>query len=111
MRSIVVLQGAADVRQEEPESAFRRRHRFWMMSLTLCCLSASIFGLIGLTLALLSLLNMISAAGRGGTLGNVLLAITLPLMVFAAHCLDRIDETNHEIRVAAFPRNLLKGLH
>jgi len=80
------------------------------MGLTLCCVFASVFGLVGLTLALLSLLHVISATGRGATLGNVLLAITFPLMIFAAHCLDRIDKTNRQIRIAAFRRDLLKGL-
>jgi len=111
MRSIVVLHAAAEVKPEEPESLYRRRRRLWMMSLTLSCVLAPVFGLLGLALAFMSLLHVISAAGRGSTLGSVLLAITFLLMIFTAHCLDRINETNREIRIATFRRNLLKGLN
>jgi hypothetical protein len=79
-----------------------------MLGLTHCCISASIFGMLGLTFSLLSSLSMISEAGREGALGSIFLAITFPLLVFAAHCLDRIDEAKREARIASFRRNLLK---
>jgi hypothetical protein len=45
---------------------------------------------------------MVPHEGRASLLGTVLLAATFPLMIFAAHCLDKMDETNAAIRSANF---------
>ena len=66
--------------------------------------TAAITGIFGLTLAGASLLRIIDSRSELGFIGTILLAVTFPLLVFAAHCLDRIEDANREHRVASYKR-------
>jgi hypothetical protein len=72
----------------------------------LCSVSASVTGLFGLAIAGASLLHIISAEGRFSNIGVVLLMITFPLLILAAHFLDRIDDANHAIRMSAYKHKI-----
>lgn len=88
----------------EPEKTRRR----WIRNLLASLASATVAAIFGLGLSLLSLVHLISPFGRSSHFGSLLIAIALPLLVFSAHCLDRIDEVEHEIRHAAVRQKLLE---
>jgi len=76
-----------------------KRHR-WANVLTASAAAASVTGLFGLSLAGASLLHLIPSNSSLSLYGNLLLTITFPLLIFAAHCLDKIDNVNAAIRAA-----------
>jgi len=77
-----------------------------MTALLVSSIAAGITGIFGVALAVLSLVHVISATGRPGLTGTFLLALTFPLIVFAAHCLDRVDDANRTHRMASYRKQI-----
>lgn len=71
-----------------------------LVAITLAVLT----GGFGLALAAVSLLQIIAPYGRLAFVGTALLAVTFPILVFAAHCLDRIEDANRVQRMASYRR-------
>jgi hypothetical protein len=86
------------------DSSYRRVHRKWVFYMLSTTVTATITGIFGLTLAGASLLGLVGSSSRLGFAGSVLLAVTFPLLVLAAHCLDRIEDVNRAERVASYKR-------
>jgi len=84
------------------ESKLILERRRWTIALTASASSSAVTGLVGLVLAAASLLRFVPHEGRASLFGTVLLAATFPLMIVAAHCLDKMDEANVAIRRANF---------
>jgi hypothetical protein len=84
------------------ENKFRSARRRWLKCLLTSCIAAAVTGIFGLVLSAASMLGVISAVNRLTSVGVILLVATFPILVFAAHCLDRIDDANREIRLAAY---------
>jgi len=78
-----------------------------MTNLLVSTIAATVTGTFGVAFAVLSLVHLISASGRLGLTGTFLLALTFPLIVFAAHSLDRIDDANRTHRMASYKRRIL----
>jgi hypothetical protein len=55
-------------------------------------------GLFGTVFAVVALLDAVPHFGRVSKMADVMLVLTFPILVFAAHCLDKIDEINAAIR-------------
>lgn len=55
---------------------------------------------------MVSLLHLIPAGHPLTTVGVVLLALTFPGLIFTAHCLDRIDEAMHAIKIVEYEESL-----
>jgi hypothetical protein len=81
-----------------------------MTVLLISSIAAGVTGIFGVALAVLSLIHVIPAMGRLGLTGTFLLALTFPLMVFAAHCLDKVDDANRTYRMASYKRQILGDL-
>jgi hypothetical protein len=69
-----------------------------LTSTTLAILTA----FFGLLLAGASLLRLIDSGSHLALAGTLLLMATFPLLVFSAHCLDRIEDANRARRVASY---------
>jgi hypothetical protein len=86
------------------DSSYRRVHRKWVFYMLTTTITATLTGIFGLTLAGASLLGLVGSSSRLGFAGSVLLAVTFPLLVLAAHCLDKIEDVNRAERVASYKR-------
>ena len=83
---------------------YRREHGRWIVYMLTTTITAAITAIFGLALAGASLLHMISPESPLGFIGTILLALTFPLLVLSAHCLDRIEDVNRANRVASYKR-------
>jgi len=95
MRAIVLSKNFEVV---TPEARLAMSRRRWVLGLTVSASAAFVTVLLGLTLAAASLLHLVPPGSKPAIYGTVLLVVTFPLMFFAAHCLDMIDEVNRAIR-------------
>jgi hypothetical protein len=107
MKTIAISSTVKAFREVNEETTYRRLHRRWMTGLLVSSIAAGVTGVFGVALAVLSLIHVISTMGRLGLTGTVLLAATFPLVVFAAHCLDRVDDENRTYRMASYKRKIL----
>src|SRR5690349_4468807 len=87
MKSLVVSNTLSTESTADSESVYQRSRRRWMVNLLLSSLAATVTGISGLALAGASLIDAISPTGRLSSIGVVLLAITFPILILAAHCL------------------------
>jgi hypothetical protein len=109
MRSVAISHSIGAMGLDYSQESNRRTHRRWM-TLLLCAITGSVLtGSFGLVLAGASLLQIIEPYGRLALLGTFLLAITFPILVFAAHCLDKIEDTNRAQRIASYRRMVYGG--
>jgi cytochrome c biogenesis protein CcdA len=95
MRAIVLFKNFEAVM---PEARLVKRRRRWALGLAVSCMAAFLTGLVGLVLGAISLLHLVPADRDWGIYGPVLLMVAFPLMILAAHCMDKIDEVNAVIR-------------
>ena len=95
MRAIVISQNNFEIL---PEARLLRRRRRWALGLAVSITTAFLTGLLGLALGAISLLRLVLAESPSAIYGTVLLLVTFPLLVLAAHCMDKIDEVNRAIR-------------
>lgn len=86
------------------EKSFLRIRRRWSTLLLIGTTMGILTGLSGLILAGASLLRFISPFSGLGILGTVLLVTTFPILIFQAHCLERIEDANRAERVASYRR-------
>ena len=64
----------------------------WKRALVISIVLGGFFGVVGMTLGMMSLLEMLGAYRFLDSLGTAFLVIAFPLVVFAAHCLDKAHE-------------------
>jgi hypothetical protein len=102
----VVISGAAMIIQDSDVSFVRSLRRL-SMALFVSAITAILTGVTGLILAAASLLHFISPYGGLGIIGTILLVVTFPLLIFQAHCLDKIEDTNRAQRMASYKRRVL----
>lgn len=89
---------------KDPDSGLRLRRRKWAKGLIASVSAACVTGLFGLLFAAASLLHFVAWSGRVSATSTILLAVSFPLLIVAAHCLDKMDEINHAIRSAQYRR-------
>ena len=104
MRSEAVPISVTAISRHYSQESNRRTHRRWMTMLLVAITLAVLTGGFGLALAAVSLLQIIAPYGRLAFVGTALLAVTFPILVFAAHCLDRIEDANRVQRMASYRR-------
>jgi hypothetical protein len=90
------------------ENQFHAARRTWLKCLLVSCIAAAVTGIFGLVLSAASMLGVISAANLLTSVGVVLLVVTFPILVFAAHCLDRIEDISRARRLASY-RKMIFG--
>lgn len=102
----VVLTFEIGIGKADLENRFHRVRRRWIKCLLVSSITAGTTGLFGLLLAAASFLHLIAPFELLSVLGSALLFLTFPLLVFTSHCLDRIDDANKGIRLAAYRENI-----
>ena len=88
-----------------------RTKRGWQSSLLMFMTASLLTSMFGLVLAAASLLGFVQSNGVLSIAGTVLLAVSFPLLVMTAHCLDRIGEIDRAIRIRSFRRNFFEELN
>ena len=104
MKIDTVSTALTTVRPIHHDGSYLRVHRKWVFYMLTTTITAAITGIFGLALAGASLLHLIDSRSVLGFAGTILLATTFPLLVVAAHCLDRIEDINRADRVASYKR-------
>ena len=104
MKTEAVSTVLTTLRPQYADSSYRRAHRKWVFYMLTTTITGSMTGVFGLALAGLALMHIVDSRSRLGFMGTVLLAVTFPLLVLAAHCLDRIEDVNRAHRVASYQR-------
>jgi hypothetical protein len=98
MRSIVIQNNL--LRQAAAEASLIRERKRWAIGMSASAATAALTGLFGIVIAAFSLLHVIDPYGGLSLVGNLFLVVTFALMIVAAHCLDKMDETTAKIRAA-----------
>lgn len=81
------------------ESRFQRKQTFWMGSLIVSASLGAVAGLCGIVIGAMSFLGLTGHIRGISTLTTVLVVASFPLLFGAAHCLDRLDDIEREIRI------------
>ena len=102
MRSHAVSQTANSVERHLADTEYRSELRRWVIYMLVSTVSAVLTAFLGLLLAGASLLRFIDSGSHVALAGTLLLMVTFPLLVFSAHCLDRIEDANRAHRVASY---------
>jgi hypothetical protein len=95
-------------RRQETVAGSEVARRRWTLLLAVSGITTVIMAVLGLALGTVSLLHLIPAENPLTTIGVVLLASTFPGLIFTAHCLDRIDDAMHAIKMADYEQRLLE---
>ncbi len=73
--------------------------RRWKFILLFSSLTGSVCGLVGTTLGVMSLLKLLSDYRLLDDVGTALLVVAFPMLVLAAHSLDKAHEVETTIRM------------
>ena len=98
MRVLAVRGNSVGTISSSTETLLRRRKSRWAGCLFISSLSAMFTGVTGLTFGGLSLLHVTGISNSLQTICTLLIAVTFPLMAVVAHCLDKIDRVDQELR-------------
>jgi hypothetical protein len=102
MSSSAVSQTAQSIERRLADTEYRTEHRRWVVYMLTSTTMAILTAFFGLLLAGASLLRLIDPGSHAALIGTLLLMATFPLLVFSAHCLDRIEDANRANRVASY---------
>jgi hypothetical protein len=106
MMADLVLRFKIGIDTADPADKFYRIRTRWLTCLLFSSVTAVVTGSFGLALSAAALLHIVTSSGRVSVIGLALLVITFPLLVFAAHCIDRVADTNREIRLEAYRKKI-----
>lgn len=81
------------------ESALEKSRTRWVIGLFLSAIFGCLAALIGLSVSVLSLFDILDDSSRLGHAGTWLVAAFFPLMALASHSLDKADELGKAIRL------------
>ena len=85
-------------------TALEARLERWKFMLLVSSVCGGVCGLVGMTLGLMSLLGLLNGYRLLDDLGTVLLVCAFPLIILAAHCLDKAYEADKAITYEYFRR-------
>jgi hypothetical protein len=108
MKADAFFTAVIEIENAKSERTLGRHKRNWDVCLLVSLTSAAVTGIFGLVLSGAVFVELVPYEGMLSNLGSFLLAVSFPLLVLAAHCLDRIDEIKHAIRRADLNRRLFK---
>ena len=103
MKSAVISPALSRAQDGIGTLTFRRKRR-WSTMLLISAIGGVLTGITGLVLAGAALLHVIAPFGGVSMIGTFLLVVTFPLLIFQAHCLDKIEEANRAQRIASYRR-------
>lgn len=70
-----------------------KRKRIWFGVLCLAAVSGFISGIVGLSLSFLAFVEVMERTRRSSLTVSMLIVLSLGLLLFAAHAMDRISES------------------
>jgi uncharacterized membrane protein YfcA len=76
-----------------------KSRRYWTWALFGSAVGGAIAGVCGLFIGLVSLLGLTDSRSALAVVGTLMVAVSFPLFLLAAHCLDRIHAIDWEIRL------------
>jgi|KBSMisStaDraftv2_1062788.scaffolds.fasta_scaffold336720_2 hypothetical protein len=107
MKAGALLTVNIKVKASRDEDTSIRSKKRWQICLFAGAAAAAVTSTFGLMLSAASLIGAIQSNGRMSIAGTVLLAISFPMLIFTAHCLDKIDQIKTAIRVRSYQKYLL----
>ncbi len=108
MNATAIITKAIPDEDDLIETALKQSLRRWTAGLLVSGSLAAISGLTGLGIGLISLIGLANADARLGETGTVCFVLAFPLSFLAAHCVDKIDETDKRIRLEYCRRHGMK---
>ena len=93
---------------KQNESAFAKSRKRWTSALFVSSIFGIILGFTGFVISALSLFGFL-AEQNVSRLGTWLIIAVFPLMMFAAHCLDKIGAANKSERIERCKRQGMSG--
>ena len=84
--------------KEMSRTTLELRLERWKRALIISIVLGGFFGIVGTMLGMLSLLGLLSSYRLLDQLGTAFLVVAFPLIVLAAHCLDKAHEVEKVIR-------------
>lgn len=90
--------------KEISRPALASKLELWKRMLIVSIVLGGFFGIVGTTLGMMSLLGLLGSYRMLDQLGTAFLVVAFPLVVLAAHCLDKGHEVEKAIRVEYFRR-------
>ena len=106
LKQLAISRFDTSVRANENVSIYKRSRNVWMTLLLASLSVAAATGLTGIVIWALSFLQLFELGRKLSTLSTMLIATTFAALIFGTHCLDRVDEIDHEIGVAEFKEKL-----
>lgn len=73
--------------------------RLWTTGLLASAIAGGAAGLVGLAIGTLSITDLAQSGTDLSTLSSVLVAISFPLFILAAHCIDKVAAADMAIRL------------
>lgn len=85
--------------QTDAEASLLDHKRFWLVSLFLTGTMGILSGIAGLFISFVTVLGEHGSNGRLDVVGPVLIALTFPLLMLAAHSMDKIAEQENGLKI------------
>ena len=99
MNAIAVSKIGVHVNKPGSVSVHHRRQMNWTAALIISASLGALSGVCGIVIGAASLLGLTHSMKGISSLTTILIVIAFPLLMLAAHCLDRLDDIEHEIRL------------
>jgi len=90
-------------------SAFAKSRKRWTSALFVSSIFGIILGFTGFVISGLSLFGFLAEKQNVSRIGTWLIIAVFPLMMFAAHCLDKIGAANKAERIERCKRQGMSG--
>lgn len=98
MNSRVISNGLAVKARSETEMLNQKRR--WSIALSGSGVAGAVFASFAVFFATIALLHLYPAGMQVDLISTILIAATFSIFIFAAHCLDKIDQAKSGIREA-----------
>jgi hypothetical protein len=95
--------------KDPTELSLEKAHSRWTIGLFLSATIGTLAGLLGLVINGLFLIGVMERTGKISLIATWLIVAAFPLLMLAAHCLDRADAARRSLRLEYCRRHGLKN--
>ena len=99
MRTMAQAKNLLDDRIHDKKAVLCRRKQRWTAALFISSVFGIILGGFGLVISGLNAFGFLTRGEGIGRVGSLLIVVAFPLVMFSAHCLDKIDQADKAIRI------------
>ena len=99
MNSMAVTHNNMFLKETERSANPSGDKTLWTIALFLSGFTGISLAISGLAIAAASLLALIEPETHLPTISTVLIGLSMPLMIFTAHCMDKVDQAGKGIRL------------